>query len=296
MEHGIITAVEYEQGVVTCNVQAIRGSNEYRGVPVLKPFGGMYRTPKPGQKVAMEHLDDGTRFITGFITRDSSNSYPDDMDDEELVFQVDDETYFQFDKQSDGTYNIEMNASGAVNIDSLNVEDIYSDDDAVAAVNAETSLDVSITGDAGTLDGNEASAFATVDHLHDDRYVLEDDAYSDSDAVSAVNNDTDHGSTASHDYFSGSYGDLSNREHGASDHDGTVPTSSEFDSHVGDTTNPHSVTASQVDALSTSGGTVNGDLEITNGNLDMGGNSVTTTNFEIVENNDTNSLDFNYIG
>ena len=40
--------------------------------------------------------------------------------------------------------------------------------------------------------------------------------YSDSEAISAINNDSDHGSTASHNYFSGSHNDLSNI--GSSDH------------------------------------------------------------------------------
>jgi len=40
--------------------------------------------------------------------------------------------------------------------------------------------------------------------------------YDDSEAISAINNDTDHGSTASHNYFSGSHNDLSNI--GSSDH------------------------------------------------------------------------------
>lgn len=40
--------------------------------------------------------------------------------------------------------------------------------------------------------------------------------YSDSDAVTAINSDSDHGSTASHNYFSGSHNDLSNV--GSSDH------------------------------------------------------------------------------
>jgi len=34
--------------------------------------------------------------------------------------------------------------------------------------------------------------------------------YTDSDAITAINNDIDHGSTASHNYFSGSHADLSN--------------------------------------------------------------------------------------
>jgi len=116
MEHGKITAVNYEDGVVTCNVQAIRRSNEYRNVPVMKPFGGMYRTPKPGQLVAMDSLNDGTRFIIGYIARDSSDTPPEDMKPEELVFRVDDETVIEMRQNPDGSYDLNLGASGDVTI------------------------------------------------------------------------------------------------------------------------------------------------------------------------------------
>lgn len=44
------------------------------------------------------------------------------------------------------------------------------------------------------------------------------DKYTNSEAISAINNDTDHGSTAPHNYFSGDYPDLTNREHDNTDH------------------------------------------------------------------------------
>lgn len=57
--------------------------------------------------------------------------------------------------------------------------------------------------------------------FYDDGSVWQDitpggSTYSDSDAVAAVNADSDHGSTAQHDYFSGSHADLSGV--GSSDH------------------------------------------------------------------------------
>lgn len=116
MEHGIITSVYYDEGVVTCDVQPIRGSDQYDRVPVLKPFGGMYRTPKPRMTVAMDKLDDGTRFIQGFITRDSSDTYPAEMEPEEFVIRVDDGTAIELTKNDDGTYNLDLSASGDVTI------------------------------------------------------------------------------------------------------------------------------------------------------------------------------------
>ena len=55
-------------------------------------------------------------------------------------------------------------------------------------------------GDAVTAVNNDADHGSTASHNY----------YTDSDAVAAINTDADHGSTASHDYFSGSHADLTN--------------------------------------------------------------------------------------
>jgi hypothetical protein len=69
-------------------------------------------------------------------------------------------------------------------------------------------------------------------------------AYSDSDAIDAINNDTDHGSTASHDYFSGSYNDLSGRSHGNEDHDSNFLLASNYNPET-DTHSRYSDTEAQ---------------------------------------------------
>lgn len=45
---------------------------------------------------------------------------------------------------------------------------------------------------------------------HSTDYLAASNRYTDSEAISAINNDTDHGSTASHNYFSGDHADLTN--------------------------------------------------------------------------------------
>lgn len=62
----------------------------------------------------------------------------------------------------------------------------YADTEAVSAVNAEASLSVDIAGDADTLDGNHAGAFASAGHGHAQLHTK----YTDSEAVSAVNAQT----------------------------------------------------------------------------------------------------------
>lgn len=100
----------------------------------------------------------------------------------------------------------------------------YTDSEAVAAVNAEATLSVDISGDADTLDGNQPSAFASSGHTHDGRYILEG-----GDTMSGV----------------------------LTLHDGSEAASQSW--------------------VNNNGG-------------------ISATNFEIVENSATNSLDFNYTG
>jgi hypothetical protein len=66
-----------------------------------------------------------------------------------------------------------------LNFDPAKLSDLhskYTDSEAVSAVNGEGSLSVNISGDADTVDGNHASAFAASGHKHDGRYYTESQA------------------------------------------------------------------------------------------------------------------------
>lgn len=56
--------------------------------------------------------------------------------------------------------------------------------------------------------------------------------YDDADAINAINTDPDHGSTASHNYFSGSYDDLSSRSHANEDHTSNFTTLTEVNNNA----------------------------------------------------------------
>jgi len=114
MEHGLITSVNYKQGAVLCNVQAIRVSTEYRDVPVMKPFSGTIQMPKLGQKVLMETLDDGTRFIIGYLAREEDR--PSEMDQGEMTIQVGPSTKISLTKDDD-TWDVDLSASGTISVD-----------------------------------------------------------------------------------------------------------------------------------------------------------------------------------
>lgn len=112
MEHGNVTSVTYEDGVVYCNVRAIRVNTEYEAIPVLKPHSGFIQVPEQGETVTMDRLKDGTRFISNVISRE--DGYPDDMEEGELALQLDSGTRVYFEEKQNGDYNLHLDASGDV--------------------------------------------------------------------------------------------------------------------------------------------------------------------------------------
>lgn len=114
MEHGKVTTVRYRDGVVYCNVRAVRVNNEYEAVPVMKPHSGFIQVPEQGDIVTMEKLDDGTRFISNILSKPDDN--PDSMEEGEFAIQLDGGTRVAFEETSTGTYDLHLDASGDVYI------------------------------------------------------------------------------------------------------------------------------------------------------------------------------------
>jgi hypothetical protein len=129
MEHGIVTTVNYDNGVVSCDVRPIRLHKEYEKLPILKPHSSFIQVPKQGEVVTMQSLDDGTRFISNIIAREDGP--PDSMKEGEFAIHFDDDTRIYFKKRNDGKYNLQLEASGDVNISAegdVNIEGIDFDD------------------------------------------------------------------------------------------------------------------------------------------------------------------------
>lgn len=115
MEHGKVTTVNYEDGAVYCNVRSLRGSrNEYDDVPVMKSHSGFIQIPKQRERVTMEKLKDGTRFISNVLSRESET--PDKMQNGEIAIQLDEGTRIKFEERNDGNYDLHIGASGDVYI------------------------------------------------------------------------------------------------------------------------------------------------------------------------------------
>jgi len=120
MEHGKVTAVEYKDGTVYCNVRPMRTTSEYTALPVLKTHSGFITVPKEGQQVMVERLDGGTRFISDVISKEDKS--PSKVSEGDLSIQLDDSTQLHFEQQSNGDYNVQIEASGNIIIDGIDFD------------------------------------------------------------------------------------------------------------------------------------------------------------------------------
>jgi len=156
MEHGLITSVTYKKGVVLCNVQALRVGSVIGKVPVMKPYSGTIRMPKPGEKAIMEVLDDDTRFIIGYLAREKS--HPDNMKPGEMTIQVDDKTKVALSENSNGNYDLNLSASGNVSVTAEKNVTVDAKQEAKVTSDADVTIKapsgaVDVDGDTVTIDG-----------------------------------------------------------------------------------------------------------------------------------------------
>lgn len=166
MEHGTVTSAWYENGVVLCNVQPVRISNEYEKVPVVTTHAGLTTVPRQGQKVAMDTLEDGTRIIVGVIAKQGENSRPSDLSEDDFTIQVDPDTEISLVENANGDYDLTLSASGSLTINATG--DV--------TVNSNGAVDVTgggdVTVDAGgkalisSANGVEIDGIPFTDHTH----------------------------------------------------------------------------------------------------------------------------------
>jgi len=125
MEHGEITSVYYENGVVSCDVRSLRINTSYDKVPVLKPHSGFSGMPKQGNKVIMDSLADGKRFITHIMATESA--VPGAMKEGEITIQLDEDTTLSF-KETGSGYTVTISASDELVIESQDRISITAED------------------------------------------------------------------------------------------------------------------------------------------------------------------------
>jgi len=121
MEHGTVTTVVMDQGIVYCNVEPLRYNTEYEGLPVLKSHSGFVKMPRQGDIVLIDKLQDGSRFIQNVLSNEEVHNKPEPVPSElkegELTLRLDRKTELTFSITPDQKYNIEIRASKDIDIE-----------------------------------------------------------------------------------------------------------------------------------------------------------------------------------
>lgn len=159
MEHGKVTSVNYENGVVSCSVEPMRVNTTYKNIPVIRPFSGFIQMPEIDEEVVMDTLDDGTRFIRDVIAK--KDAYPEKMEEGEMAIQVDEDTIIQLDKREDGLFDLNLSASGDINVTAPKDEKIEDSKISITTEGKNSTVDITNEGKKGTVNaqatGNEGS-------------------------------------------------------------------------------------------------------------------------------------------
>lgn len=122
MQHGVITTVNYDDGVVTCHVQKMdRVDVELRNVPVMKSAAGDVSVPQVDEIAVMDQLDDGTHVIIGYLAKLPDGENP-TVDHGERVFRFDAGTELRFSQNANGNWDIDLTASGDITIDGIDFD------------------------------------------------------------------------------------------------------------------------------------------------------------------------------
>jgi phage baseplate assembly protein gpV len=148
MEHAYVESSYYEDGAVYCDLRPARPRALYDKVRVLKPQAGFFQVPKQGDRVAVDQLDNGEKFITHIISSDTS--VPEVISEGELKIQLDDGTRVSFEENGD-SYDVQIEASGDVYIEGINFAE-HTHDYGDSTIN-----------DTGTGSGSESTATKTSD-------------------------------------------------------------------------------------------------------------------------------------
>lgn len=124
-----------------------------------------------------------------------------DSDDDGVVDAADGASTYSEDGTTRVTHPTDVNFTGHLNVTDDNDGTVTIDTAALSEEEVEDTAAALISGGTGiSVTYDDGSDTLTIDgHTR----------YADSEAISAINNDADHGSTAQHDYFSGSHNDLS---------------------------------------------------------------------------------------
>lgn len=169
-ELATVTSIYYENGGVYIDAKLPERNNEYKYIPVQKPFRGMIQLPEEGDLVVIGKLTDRKRTVEAVLTAQEVMQPPDphprELKPGEFTIRLDEKTELTFSK-SGGGWNVDIGSSENINIQSQ------------GNINLEAGGELSVTADGdinltskGDIDMNASGSVniqgvSFMSHTHD---------------------------------------------------------------------------------------------------------------------------------
>jgi phage baseplate assembly protein gpV len=156
----VVSVTQSSNGMVQCSVQLPHAGGSVSNVPVGKPHSGVMWKPKPGWAVVVDYLDDGNPYIADVLSVPSKDYSAPDLAEGSMTFRFDDSTAITVDKDGNGNYTVDIEASGKVSVsaaDAVEVDGSTIDLDAdgtASAVNLGPNGDAVVTDVSTTTDSD----------------------------------------------------------------------------------------------------------------------------------------------
>lgn len=174
---GQITSIYSEDGFITCDVRDYRITTTHDNVIIPSRFRYEATTPQEGDKVVIQKTDQG-EWILQDVLSVSVPTLP-DLEENEYVLRFEDGTRLEITKNGAGDYDVDIEASGDVDVSATNItasadktldadaEDIEAYATKSVTVEAGGNIRISAEGDVFIDEGGTPKSVAYQDHTHD---------------------------------------------------------------------------------------------------------------------------------
>ena len=145
-KYGRVSSVFFDDEKRDIFVNVVTGPNrEPREMKFSSPKAGIWYVPSEGDMVEVHNVN-GTRTARYPAGSPEDFSFPEDLTEGDVCFQLNQDTQLHFSVQEDGTVNVDLTADGEISVDAPNVS-VTGENSTVTATG-----DITVSAPNGTVD------------------------------------------------------------------------------------------------------------------------------------------------
>jgi len=147
----VVSVTQTSNGMVKCDVQLPHAGGTVTA-PVGKPASGVMWKPESGETVIIDYMDDGNPYVSDVLSVPSKEYSAPQLAEGSMTFRFDDSTAITVDKDENGNYAVDIEASGTVSISAADAVEVDGSTIALDAAGDATAVNLGPNGDAVVTD------------------------------------------------------------------------------------------------------------------------------------------------